>query len=57
MTNARANMFDVLWPIGMAIPEYLMFIVIDPEFGKTGSLDDLVHCVCISCDDGIHARF
>jgi hypothetical protein len=37
MINARANMFDVLLPIGIAIPEYLMFIVIDPEFGKTGS--------------------
>lgn len=30
MANARANVGDVAIPIGMAIPEYLFFIAIDP---------------------------
>jgi uncharacterized membrane protein YidH (DUF202 family) len=30
MTNAKAGILDVLLPIGIAIPEFLLFIVLDP---------------------------
>ena len=30
MTNAKARIFDVILPLGIAIPEYLLFIVLDP---------------------------
>jgi hypothetical protein len=31
LTNAKAGMFDVILPIAIAIPEYLLFIVLDPS--------------------------
>lgn len=34
MATGRSNMFDVIIPIGMAVPEYLLFISIDPAFSK-----------------------
>jgi hypothetical protein len=30
MTNAKAGIGDIILPMGMAIPEYLLFIVLDP---------------------------
>jgi len=36
MTNAKAGSLDVILPIGIAIPEYLLFIILDPTTSGTG---------------------
>jgi len=44
LTNARANMGDVILPLGMAVPEYVMFIVLDPTFTSSSHLSWALPC-------------